>query len=87
MILGFEGGKHLWSFRVSVELFHQVHPTLGVDRPINNTISQAHSLQMNCNDAEHAGPLGHDHAAQHMHLHMIRTFAAPLHQLWLNRGV
>lgn len=92
MFLEFWGGSHLWPFRVNVEFFHQVHPTFGVHRPINNTISQAHSLQMNCNDVEHAGPLGHDHTTHYKTehaiwiTHVILTFAGPLASAVLTCG-
>lgn len=70
------GNPYLWSFGVSVEFFHQVHAVFGVDSPIYDTVSQAHALQMNCHDAQHAGPLGHDHAA---HYQRERTSCALQH--------
>lgn len=70
---------YLNSFRVSVEFFDKVHAAFWVDTPVNNTIFQAHLPQMNCNNLEHAGPLGHDHAAHYQRrltwiTHVIVTF-------------
>lgn len=56
------GEVYLWSVRVSVEFFHQVHAAFGVDRPVDDGVFQTHPPHMNGYDAEHAGPLGHDHA-------------------------
>lgn len=55
---------YLWSFWVCVEFLHQVHATLGVDGPVDNAVPEAQLSQVNCYNVEHAGPLGHDHAAQ-----------------------
>ncbi|KAF3843523.1 hypothetical protein F7725_002372 [Dissostichus mawsoni] len=53
---------YLWSVWVRVEFFHQVHAAFGVDRPVDDSVPQAHLLQVNSYDLQHAGPLGHDDA-------------------------
>lgn len=35
----------------------------GVDAAVDDAVPQAHLLQVNRDDAQHAGPLGHDDAA------------------------
>ena len=59
-VWGFE--VYLWSIRVGVEFFHQVHAVFGIDGPVDDGVFQAHPPQVHSYDAEHAGPLGDDHA-------------------------
>lgn len=49
---------------VGVELLHQVHAVFGGDGPVDDGVPEAHPAQVNRHDSEHAGPLGHDDAAQ-----------------------
>lgn len=59
------GETHLWSFRVGVKFFYQVHALFRVDGPIDDAVSQPDSPQVNGYNTQHAGPLGHDHTAGH----------------------
>lgn len=63
------GEIYLWSLRVIVKFFHQVHAAFRVDCPVDSSMSQADLSQVNCDNAQHAGPLGHDHAAHHQRGH------------------
>lgn len=81
------GEIYLWSVRVSVKFFYQVHAAFGVDGPVDNSVTQAHPLQMNCYDFEHAGPLGHDHAKNDQKGETVRiTHTVWLWQLMVLRG-
>lgn len=57
----YTGKVNLWSFRVGVKFFDQIHALFGVDRPIDDGVSQPDSPQVNGYNPQHAGPLGHDH--------------------------
>lgn len=52
---------NLWSFRVGVKFFYQIHALFGADGPIDDTVSQPDSPQVKGYNTQHAGPLGHDH--------------------------
>lgn len=52
---------NLWSFRVGVKFFYQIHAVFGVDAPVNYVISQPDSPQVNGYNSQHACPLGHNH--------------------------
>ena len=55
---------------VGVEVLHQVHALLRVDRAVDDGILQAQSLQVHHHNFEHACPLGHNHTANtHTHTH------------------